>query len=42
MIVFKNINIFGEAEVQENSKKENELIGVHKTIRNKIKRNAER
>ena len=44
MVVFKNINIFGEAELQENSKKKIELMNVHKTksIRNKIKRNAER
>ena len=40
MIVFKNINIFGEAELQENSKKKIELMNVHKpikTIRNKTK-----
>ena len=42
MIVFKNINIFGEAELQENSKKKIELMNVHKTIRDRIKRNAER
>ena len=44
---FKNINIFREAELQENSKKKIELMNVHKaikTIRNKTrtkKRTAE-
>ncbi len=45
MIVFKNINIFKEAEFHENSKNKIELMNVHKeikAIRNRIKRNAER
>ena len=44
MVVFKNINIFGEAELQENSKKKIELMNIHKTktIRRKTKRTAER
>ena len=36
MIVFKNTNIFGEAEFQENSKKKIELIGVHREIKTKM------
>ena len=39
MIVFKNINAFREAELQQNSKKKIELMSVHKTkaTRRKIK-----
>ena len=36
MIVFKNTNIFGGAEFQENSKKKIELIGVHRKIKTKM------